>query len=106
MHLILDGYSRDSFKTAQLEVKVSEVVDFLNVTPVAPLSIYEASDGVTLLQIIAESHICIHTVNDFIHIDIFSCRDFPMPDTSDFLIEKFALTQIVRNQILTRGFGG
>ena len=73
MHLIVDGSMGEALGLEQLEDKVSELVKFLNMTPVAPMFTYGAHDGVTIIQIIAESHICVHTVGDFLHIDIFSC---------------------------------
>ena len=86
-HLMLDGYGCDSERLQD----INYIYDFLNDYPekmsmnkIMPPYVfrYEAKNtdewGISGFVLIAESHISIHTFpqNDYLSLDIFSCRPF------------------------------
>jgi len=105
MHLVLDGRLEQIINRATLEDIIARLVLEIRMTPIAPLSIVTAFDGLTLVQIVGESHIVVHTVQDFVHIDIFSCRPFDAEKAKSFCLEAFKITSICNYQVLPRGFG-
>ena len=112
MHLAIDGYgSRRVFQDEQF------IREFLETYPSAigmnkiwgPVVLrYTGAKpedwGVTGFVVIAESHISLHTFveKEFIHIDVFSCKEFDSQRVINDLQSKFQLTRF-RAAILKRG---
>lgn len=112
MHLAIDGYgSRRVFQDEQF------IREFLETYPSAigmnriwgPVVLRyigaKPEDwGVTGFVVIAESHISLHTFveKEFIHIDVFSCKEFDSQRVINDLQSKFQLTSF-RAAILKRG---
>lgn len=62
------------------------------------------TEGVSGFVMIAESHISIHTFpdQDYVFMDIFSCRNFDANTAIRYLVEAFEATKYEKN-ILKRG---
>jgi len=60
--------------------------------------------GISGFVLIAESHISIHTfvAQEYVSIDIFSCKEFDMKRAIDYLVDKFG-AQKVEKHIIFRG---
>jgi S-adenosylmethionine/arginine decarboxylase-like enzyme len=68
--------------------------------------IYECKDGYSIILIIVESHIAVHTEGEFINIDIFSCKDFDSEKAAAFCIDNFNIIDIINQGMIYRKFGG
>jgi S-adenosylmethionine/arginine decarboxylase-like enzyme len=64
-----------------------------------------AGDGYSIVQLISESHITLHTQGQFINIDVFSCRPFPVDEAVAFCVERFGIVEVISKRVLVREFG-
>jgi S-adenosylmethionine decarboxylase len=110
MHLIIDGYNGDvqrmqdaDFIQQLLDVYPSKIGMTRITTP--RVSRYEGPDesGVSGFVGLAESHISIHTFpgQDYVNIDIFSCREFDAEEAVRDLQKTFGLAE-VRSYVINR----
>ena len=111
-HLVIDAFSDAELDSAKfIKSFIIELVDKINMTPISkPLVIdYKAKNpmesGVTATIILAESNITIHTYPEkkWFALDIFSCNEFEIDKTMEYLIEKLKITKHKKN-LLKRGF--
>jgi len=60
--------------------------------------------GISGFVLIAESHICVHTfvAQEYVSIDIFSCKNFDVQKAINYLINKFE-AQKVEKHLFSRG---
>jgi S-adenosylmethionine decarboxylase len=105
MHLIIDGYSSNS-DILQSEKFIYQLLDQypdeIGMTKIAPPYVlrYVGTKpeewGVSGFVLIAESHISIHTFVEqrYVHIDVFSCKDFDANQTIKDLSGRLQLTEI------------
>lgn len=58
--------------------------------------------GISAFIIIAESHISIHTFpeQEFVSVDIFSCKDFDIKTAENYLIEIFEAKKVEKHFIM------
>ena len=112
MHLIIDGYSSNP-DILQSEEFIYQLLDQypaeIGMTKIAPPYVlrYVGAKpeewGVSGFVLIAESHISIHTFVEqrYVHIDVFSCKDFDASQTIKDLSGRLQLTE-VRTYLLDR----
>ncbi len=105
MHLIIDGYSSNS-DILQSEEFIYQLLDQypaeIGMTKIAPPYVlrYVGAKpeewGVSGFVLIAESHISIHTFVEqrYVHIDVFSCKDFDANQTIKDLSDRLQLTEV------------
>jgi S-adenosylmethionine decarboxylase len=105
MHLILDGYSSNS-DILQSEEFIYQLLDQypdeIGMTKIAPpyVTTYVGTKpedwGVSGFVLIAESHISIHTFVEpcYVHLDIFSCKDFNTDQVIQDLHNRLQLTEV------------
>jgi len=105
MHLIIDGYSSNS-DILQSEEFIYQLLDQypaeIGMTKIAPPYVlrYVGAKpeewGVSGFVLIAESHISIHTFVEqrYVHIDVFSCKDFDAGQTIKDLSGRLQLTEV------------
>ncbi len=91
---------------AGIKAFFSSIVDTLHMTPVSECVYYvfPGSNGITAFQVIAESHISIHTWPEYNYFsfDVFSCKDFDDEALEKVLYETFPIIKKV-SQIVHRG---
>lgn len=65
---------------------------------------WSETEGITGFVILAESHISLHTFpdDDFVFVDIFSCRNFDYEATKNYLI-KFFGSKSPKTHLVKRG---
>jgi len=115
MHLIIDGYSSDS-DILQSEEFIYQLLDQypaeIGMTKIAPPYVlrYVGAKpeewGVSGFVLIAESHISIHTFVEqrYVHIDVFSCKDFDAGQAIKDLSDRLQLTEM-KTYLLDRTIG-
>lgn len=112
-HLTIDGYGGDTDLLNNKDLIfsfVEELLERLEMHPLAPAQIVEAPDngikdpgGWSIVQMIAESHISIHTFpkRGFVSADVYTCRNGLEPEMIRKMFEeKFALKDIESNFII------
>ncbi len=114
--LLLDCYGADLNKLENLDL-IKSVLECLprklGLNKISkPLVIsYKAEDdkesGISGVILIAESHISIHTYpkKNFAVIDVFSCKEFNVEDTVEFLKKQFRFKKI-NQQLIVRQYEG
>jgi|TARA_B100001971_G_scaffold183797_1_gene182034 S-adenosylmethionine decarboxylase len=115
-HLIIDGYSssnkllKDVEGIKKLLINLPKKIGMRAIS--RPLVIaYKAKskdnsqNGITGTVILAESNITIHTYPkfNFFCLDIFSCNEFPIKNTIDYLTNKLKIIKYEK-KLLKRGF--
>ena len=112
MHLIIDGYSKNS-DILQSEERIYQLLDQypaeIGMTKIAPPHVFKYVGarpeewGISGFVFIAESHISIHTFVEqrFVNIDVFSCKDFDADQVVRDLGDRLGLTK-VRTYLLNR----
>ncbi|MCS7134720.1 MAG: adenosylmethionine decarboxylase [Candidatus Pacearchaeota archaeon] len=109
-HLTLDCYGCDEEKLNDLDFILKfldELVVLIGMHKISgPHAIkYEGNPnsfdkgGISAIVLIAESHISIHTFpfNNYMSIDIFSCKDFDIDKAIEFTIKKFGVKKYEKN---------
>ncbi|MCH7850716.1 MAG: adenosylmethionine decarboxylase [Nanoarchaeota archaeon] len=113
-HLIIDGYSSSKEILADedfIRNFIRKLVSQVEMTPISkPLIVkYNSKDphqnGVTGTIILAESNITIHTYPhyNFFCLDLFSCSEFKIDKTIDYLISELKITKY-KKKLIKRGF--
>ena len=113
MHLAIDGHHADPEKLKDTDLVhrfLDEYPDAIGMTKIVPPQVYtyhgKAREdwGVSGFVIIAESHISVHTfpARRYINIDIFSCKDFDITSSLEFVKRAFGLPE-ARVWTLERG---
>ncbi len=114
-HLTLDIYGCKREALGDVDIIrdiLDELPDILNMTKIVEPSVnyYEGKPdsfdkgGISGFVIIAESHISIHTFveQQFASIDIFSCKEFDIEKSVEYLTGKLGGTKVEKN-LITRG---
>ena len=105
MHLLIGGYVERQLTDRELYSMFPRLVDLLKVEAVTPLIVNkDDKGGLTAFQIIAESHISAHWLNDYCCADIFSCKDFDSIAAKEFLANELLFRDIKYCKLLQRGF--
>jgi len=115
LHLMLDlsGCRSNLNEPMQIKKFLEEIVDKIEMTPIMPAQIYLYPShakpeewGVSGLQMIAESHISVHTYpeNGWLFGDVFSCKSFDT-ERALLLFTKFFEPSHTKWWIQTRGEG-
>ena len=105
MHLAIDGFGADQARLKDTDLVhrfLDECPDEIGMTKIVPPQVYTYHGktpedwGVSGFVIIAESHISIHTFPDrqYVNIDIFSCKDFDVTPSLDFVRNTFGLPEV------------
>ena len=105
MHLIIDGYGSNS-NILQDEAFLYQLLDSfpaqIGMTKISEPCVlkYVGNNpkdwGVSGFVVIAESHISFHTFVErcYLNFDIFSCRDFDVQATIEYIKNKFQLIKL------------
>ena len=112
-HVTVDASKCDFEKLAGRQVVfdiLNELPELLNMTKIMEPHIIEWVDkfatnpGYSGFVMIAESHISVHTFpdQDYVFIDIFSCRPFDTEAAIDYLVKAFGAKKVTTN-IVKRG---
>ncbi len=114
LHLTMDCYNGNAQKLAdENEVKrfLNELPDLINMHKISePFIIYYPSpdkpedEGISGVILIAESHISIHTFpkKQYASVDIFSCKEFDVPFTINYVLNFFEFSNAETN-VFDRG---
>ena len=113
LHLTFEGYGCDRKLLGDLAhcYKVlDEYPDRIKMTKIMPPHVQQDLEpphpkwGISGVVIIAESHIAFHTFpeDNFIALDVFSCKDFDVKKAISFVVESFKVKDYKHN-IFTRG---
>lgn len=113
-HLVLELYGCDKESTRSVDTTftfLDSVPASIGMTKIMPPYAFRYSGkvpeewGVSGVVLIAESHIAVHTFpdqNEFVTVDIFSCKDFDI-DLAIKEIEKFYKPAKIEKQLFMRG---
>lgn len=113
-HLVLELYGCDKESTRSVDntfTFLDSVPASIGMTKIMPPYAFRYSGkvpeewGVSGVVLIAESHIAVHTFpdqNEFVTVDIFSCKDFDI-DLAIKEIEKFYKPTKIEKQLFMRG---
>jgi len=114
-HLMLDCYGCNEKKLKDLDFVLKFLNDLTDLICMHKISEPHAINypgnpksfdkgGISAVVIIAESHISIHTFpsHRYMSVDIFSCKDFDVERTTDFIIKTFEVKK-VEKKLLNRG---
>jgi S-adenosylmethionine decarboxylase len=112
-HLVLEGYGGDAKLLGDVGHTyrvLDEYPAFIGMTKIMPPHVQQYLDresdiwGVSGFVIIAESHIAIHTFpeQNFLTLDIFSCKDFDIQPAIDYITKKYRLKRHV-DKLFNRG---
>lgn len=115
-HLIIDGYSssnkilKDKKEIERFLINLVKEIKMRAISKPLVIS-YKAKskensqNGITGTIILAESNITIHTYPrfNFFCLDIFSCNEFSVKDTINYLTNKLKITKYEK-KLLKRGF--
>ncbi|MEM5829668.1 MAG: adenosylmethionine decarboxylase [Candidatus Aenigmatarchaeota archaeon] len=112
-HLTLDLYHCNKKKLSDKKFILAfleELADVIGMRKIAPPQAIEYegnpnsfdAGGISAFLLIAESHISIHTFvkQAFASLDIFSCKDFDLKKTEDFVVKKLEPKKVERHFIL------
>jgi S-adenosylmethionine decarboxylase len=114
-HLILDGYSKSEIlnKKTKMKTFIKKLTKEISMTAISkPLVLNYKSktkdknqNGITATIILAESNITIHSYPhfNFFCLDIFSCNEFPITKTINFLTKELHITKY-KKKLIKRGF--
>jgi len=116
MHLIIDGYSSDRKTLRDEEFLRQWLEDYparIGMTRISPPYVLRYIGpvledwGISGFVFLAESHIGIHTFveQDYINIDVFSCKDFDTEKAIEDFREGFRLTKL-RTCLIDRAWVG
>jgi len=109
MHLIIDAQVKCWLSHDEIRVALGNLTALLKMKPLGEVHIVGSPIGPSAVQFIIqqlkESHIAINYINDYIGIDIFSCKDFDSVKATDFCIEYFELVKIYQKELIFRYFG-
>jgi len=112
MHLIIDGYSKNS-DILQSEEHIYQLLDQypaeIGMNKIAPPRVFRYVGakpeewGISGFVLIAESHISIHTFVEqrYVNIDVFSCKDFDAEQVIRDLTDRLGLTKL-KTHLLSR----
>jgi S-adenosylmethionine decarboxylase len=114
-HLTLDLYNCNKERLLDLDFVckiLDELPDMIDMHKMCPpqVMIQDSNPdtfdkgGISGFVLIAESHISIHTfvAQEYVSIDIFSCKKFDMNKAIDYLVDKFG-AQKAEKHIIFRG---
>lgn len=114
-HLTLDLYSCNKKKLNDVDFVnhiLDEVPDIIGMHKIsAPTVVLYPGNpasfdqgGISGFILIAESHISIHTflTQEYVSVDIFSCKNFNIKKAQDYFIEKFEAKKVEKH-LITRG---
>jgi S-adenosylmethionine decarboxylase len=113
LHLVIDGYGGNVERMQDMNF-VFDLLDRypakIGMNKIAPPYVFRYSGvkpedwGITGIVLIAESHISIHTFPDqeYMCVDIFSCKEFDAQRALDEISEWFGLRE-VKSYVLERG---
>jgi S-adenosylmethionine decarboxylase len=114
-HLMLDLYGCDRKKLLDVELAhkiLDELPGRLGMNKIMPPYVipYKGSDapgsfdkgGISGVVIIAESHISLHSFveQEYINIDIFSCKEFDVQKAIDHLVEAFGAKRVEKRFVM------
>jgi S-adenosylmethionine/arginine decarboxylase-like enzyme len=88
-----------------IEEKITQLVHHIKMTPVGGPRTTEFPDGYTIVQIIEQSHIIVHTQENTMNIDIFSCKPYDTDKAKEFCIKVFNIREVVNVWVRNRKFG-
>lgn len=113
-HLIMDCFNCDSDilankkEISKILAELPEIIDMRKIS--RPLVLYhkakrKSESGITGTIILAESNITIHTYpgKKFVSIDVYSCKEFNIDSTLQYLRKKFKFKKL-KKHIIKRGF--
>ncbi len=111
-NLLIDIYEvkKDKFHLKELLSLLKKILNLTKTSPVGNPIIKKITsakypwDGYSIIQILKESHIAIHTWQEYNYLafDIFSCKNFDVKKLLDFLKKEFEGSKI-KCKIYRRG---
>lgn len=112
-HLMLDGYECNRSKLEDLGIIYKTLDDLpqkIGMTKIMPPYVFKYDGikpedwGISGFVLIAESHISIHTFPEkyFLSVDIFSCKEFDIEQSQEYLSEMFEIKRYEKH-LLDRG---
>ena len=75
-HMMVDGHLSQPLNTELLTDILTKLTRLVGLTPLGDSLTHESDHGWAGLQMIAESHISLHSWDDNFWLDVFSCRAF------------------------------
>lgn len=100
-HLMIDGLARQSPSKWMVQSFLEATPGAIGMTPIMPLTILQNGGNWVGIQVIAESHIAIHTKGKQVHVDIFSCKPFDVETAIELVIDYLDLLEF-RSQHIRR----
>jgi len=101
IHLMVDGLARQSPTKWMVQRFLEDVPGAIGMTPIMPLSILRNGGDWVGVQVIAESHIAVHTKGKQVHCDIFSCKPFVLAIGISLVVGYLGLVEF-RSQSIRR----
>ncbi|MBT9133015.1 MAG: S-adenosylmethionine decarboxylase proenzyme [Firmicutes bacterium] len=106
MHLVIDGIVERHLSEGELKVAVRDLVALIEMTAIGEpfFCKFEGHDcGPSIVQMLLESHISVHYLNELIWVDIFSCKDFEAWDAQRFCTDRLEIKEVTNVELLMRG---
>ncbi len=107
-HWLLDMYEVDSKLCNDMEFCAEVVIEAIEKSKVKLLQLathHFLPSGLTIVALLAESHISIHTYPEanYIAVDVFTCGENPKPKAGlDYFVDKFK-PKAFQNRLISRG---
>jgi S-adenosylmethionine/arginine decarboxylase-like enzyme len=86
-HLLVDGYLTRPLTSALISSILSGLTNHTQLTALGPPLVHHNSHGWVGFQMIAESHISLHTQAERFFLDVFSCKEFGVQGVLDYVRE-------------------
>ena len=101
IHLMVDGLARQSPTKWMVQRFLEDAPGAIGMTPIMPLALWKANGNWCGFQVIAESHIAVHTRGKGVDIDIFSCKSFDVETATRLAVDYMGLVEY-RSQSIRR----
>ena len=95
----IDGIVNKTLTEEESKVAVYDIIACLEMTPVDEFIYRDTYLGPSGYQLIMESHVAFDYIEDYLCIDVFSCKDFDVKKATDMIVEKFGFNEYKKNLI-------
>ena len=105
MLLLIDGRCSSVPSPGMVRSFIKGLCRHIKMSPLGDAKVVVVADGFSVVQFIIESHIVIHVQDDYINIDIFSCKSFDSVKAISFCRRGLNIAEPFKSQVLSREFG-
>lgn len=104
MHLQIDGKVSRILNYEESFSSIKDLIDLVEMTAVGEFVYTDTYLGPSGYQLIMESHIAFDYIEDYLCFDIFSCKNFLIDKTIEFVTRVFCYQEDFAVNVMDRGF--